>query len=112
MPTYAELMEILKANEIKGYFHYTKSKLIDLLVKRGLISEKYGADKQEKLWRVLILNIIFKGRYSKVQTRLRYMTWKQIRFAVYKAALAFDQNTGVIDIYNQKYGGTGMRSKC
>ena len=48
MPTYAELMEILKANEIRGYSHYTKSKLIDLLFKRGLIPEKYGTNKQEK----------------------------------------------------------------
>ena len=47
MPTYAELMGILKANEIRGYFHYTKSKLIDLLINRGLISEKYGTNKQE-----------------------------------------------------------------
>ena len=37
MPTYAELMEILQANEIRGYSNYTKSKLIALLVKRGLI---------------------------------------------------------------------------
>ena len=42
MPTYAELMEIVQANEIRGYSHYTKSKLIDLLVKRGLIPEKHG----------------------------------------------------------------------
>ena len=49
MPTYAELMEILKANEIRGYSHYTKSKLIDLLVKRGLIPEKHGNNKQEKI---------------------------------------------------------------
>ena len=48
MPTYAELMEILKAIEIGGYFHYTKSKLIDLLVKRGLIPEKHGKNKQDK----------------------------------------------------------------
>ena len=39
IPTYTELMEILKANEITGYSHYTKSKLIDLLIKRGLIPE-------------------------------------------------------------------------
>ena len=31
IPTYAELMEILKANEIRGYSHYTKSKLIDFV---------------------------------------------------------------------------------
>ena len=41
-------MEILKANELRGYSHYTKSKLIDLLVKRGLIPEKHGKNKQEK----------------------------------------------------------------
>ena len=48
LPTSAELMEILKDNEIRGYSHYTKSKLIDLLIKKGLISEKYGTNKQEK----------------------------------------------------------------
>ena len=48
MPTYAELMEILKANEIRGYSHFTKTKLIDFLVKRGLILEKHGKIKQEK----------------------------------------------------------------
>ena len=48
MPTYAELMEILKANEIRGYSHYIKSKLIDLLIKRGLIPEKYANNKQVK----------------------------------------------------------------
>ena len=48
MPTYAELMEILKATEIRGYSHYTKSKFIDLLFKRGPIPEKYGTNKQKK----------------------------------------------------------------
>ena len=48
MPTYAERMEILKTNEIRGYSHYTKSKLIDLLIKRGLIPEKNGKTNQEK----------------------------------------------------------------
>ena len=41
-------MEILKANEIRGYYHYTKSKLIDFLIKRGLIPVKYGSNKEEK----------------------------------------------------------------
>ena len=38
-------MEILKANEIRGYSHNTKSKLIDLLVKNWLIPEKHGKNK-------------------------------------------------------------------
>ena len=48
MPTYAELMKILKANELRGYSHYTKTKLIDILIKRGLISQKYANNKQVK----------------------------------------------------------------
>ena len=40
MTNYAELMEILKANEIRGYSHYTKSKLFDLLLKKELIPDK------------------------------------------------------------------------
>ena len=48
MPTYEEVMEILKANDISGYSHYTKSKFIDLLFKRGLIPKQCGTNKQEK----------------------------------------------------------------
>ena len=48
MPTYAELMEILKVNDIGGYSNYTKWKLIELLIKRGLIPVKYGTNKQER----------------------------------------------------------------
>ena len=48
IPTYAKLMEILKANEIRGYSHHTKSKLIDLLINRGLIPVKYVNNKQVK----------------------------------------------------------------
>ena len=60
LPTYAEPMEIQKANEIRGYSHYSKSKRIELLFKRGLIPEKYGTNKQvKKQRRILFLNIIF-----------------------------------------------------
>ena len=48
MSTCAELVEILKANEIREYSHYTKSELIDLFIKRPLIPEKYGTNKQMK----------------------------------------------------------------
>ena len=62
MPTSAEPMVILKDNEIRGYSQYTKSKLIDLLIKKGLIPKKYRTNKQEnkkKQIRIYILNIIF-----------------------------------------------------
>ena len=39
MLTFMQLKEIPKENKMKGYSHYTKSKLIDLLDKRELIPE-------------------------------------------------------------------------
>ena len=59
MPTYAELMKILKANEIRGYSHYTKSKLIDLLIKRGLMPVTYVTNKQEKAKKDIMQKVIF-----------------------------------------------------
>ena len=58
MPTSAELKEIPKDNQIRGCFHFIKSKLIDLFVKRGLIPEKYDTNKQEKVMKVIDPNII------------------------------------------------------
>ena len=71
MSTYAELMEILKTNEIRGYSHYTKSKLIELLIKRGLISEKHGRNKQEKM----IKDIDPKIKFSKADTQKSKEGW-------------------------------------
>ena len=104
MPTYAELIEILKANEIRGSSSYIKSKLIDLLIKKGLISEKYGTIKQAK---------------EKKDTDPKYYFLRQIRSnsknvqihdletdkvvlnpSIYKATLALDKNTGVINMYD------------
>ena len=48
MLTYAKLMDILKANEIRGYSHYTKWKLIDFIVKRGLTPEIRCTNKPKK----------------------------------------------------------------
>ena len=48
MQTSAEVMEILKENELRGYVHNTKSKFIDLLIKRSLLPKKCGTNKQEK----------------------------------------------------------------
>ena len=48
MPTYAQLVAILKANEIRGYSHYTKSKLVNMLGERGLMPKKYNIIIQNK----------------------------------------------------------------
>ena len=79
MPTSAELMEILKDNEIRGYSHYIKSKLINLLIKRGLIPEKYGTNKQKIAKKDIALKYNFLRQIRTNQRRLRYIIWEQIR---------------------------------
>ena len=36
---FTEQRAMIKENKIKGYLHYNKSKLIDVLVERGLLPE-------------------------------------------------------------------------
>ena len=106
MPTYAELMEILKANEIRGYSQYTKSKLIDLLVKRGLIPEKYRNCKEEKMIKNIDPKYSFLSQKRKNPKKVEihdFETYKVVfDSSIYKAALTLDQNTGVIGMYNGK----------
>ena len=106
MPTYAELMEILKANAIRGYSHYTKSELIDLLFKRGLIPEKYGTNKQEKAKKNIDpkYNFLRQIRINPKKVEIHDLEAdKVVRYpSIYKAPLALDQNPGVIGMYNGK----------
>ena len=116
MPTYAEKMEILNASEIIGYSHYTKSKLIDLLIRKGLISEKYGTIKEENAKKDIYPKYYFlrqiRSNPKKVETR-DLDTDKVVLYpSTYKAALALDQNTLVTGMYNGKNREPGMRSKC
>ena len=106
IPTYAKLMEILKANEIKGYSHYTKLKLNDLLIKRGLISEKHGNNKPVKAKKDMNPNYNFLKRIrgnSKMVEINDLKTDKVIFYpSTYKATLTLDQSSGVSGTYNGK----------
>ena len=99
-------MEILKANEIRGYSHYTKSILIDLLIKRRLIPEKYDTNKQVKARNDIDPKSYFlrqiRSNPKKVEIR-DLETGKVVLYPfIYKAALALDQNPGIIGMYNGK----------
>ena len=100
MPTYTELMEIIKAIEIRGYSHYTKSKLIDLLIKRGLIPEKHGKYKQEKMIKDIDPKYNFLRQIRKIPKKVKIHDMERDKVvlypSIYKTALTFDQITGVI----------------
>ena len=106
MPTYAQLMGILKANEIRGYSLYTKSKLVDLLGERGLIPEKYDIIIQDKSKKDTDPKYIFlsqiRSNPRKVEIRDLETDDVAIYPSIYRAALALGQNPGVIGMCNGK----------
>ena len=106
MPTYAQLVAILKANEIRVYSHYTKTKLVDLLGKRGLMPEKYEIIIQDKSKKDIDPKYIFlrqiRSNPRKVQIHDFETDEVAIYPSIYRAALALGQNPGVIGMYNGK----------
>ena len=106
MPTSAVLEEIQKDNQIKGYSHYTKSKLIDLLHKRGLIPEKYDTNKLVKAKKDIGPKYMFQMQIHSNPKKVQIHDLKTDKVvlypSIYKAALALDQNPGVIRMYNGK----------
>ena len=95
-----------KKNEIRGYLHYTKSKLIDLLIKRDLIPAQYGINKQETAKNDIDPQYICRRQIHKNQKKVDMHDLETDMIAlypsIYKTALALDQNTGIIGMYNGK----------
>ena len=106
MPTSAELKEILKDNEIRGYSHYIKSKLIDFIAKRRLIPEKYETNKQVKTKKDIDpkYNILRQIQSNPKTVEIHDLETDKIVLhpSTYKAAFALEQNPGVIGMYNGK----------
>ena len=96
-------METLKTNEIRGYFHYTKSELIDLLIKRRLRPVKYGTNKQEKEKRDIDPKDNLHRQISSNPKKVEIHDFERDNFflytSMYKAALALNKNNGVISKY-------------
>ena len=106
MLTFAQLKEILKENQIKGYSHYTKSKLIVLLDNGGLISEKYETNKQVKGKKDIYTkyNFLRLGHFNPKKVEIHDLETDKVDLypSIYKAALALEENPGVIGMYNGK----------
>ena len=101
MSAFAELMEILKDNEIREYSHYTKSKLIHLLSKRGLIPEKYAINRQAKAKKDIDTkyNFLRQIRSNPKKIEIHKVV---LYHSIYKLALALNQNTAIISMYDGK----------
>ena len=98
----SELKEILYANKIKGYSHYTKKQLIEFLKERGMMSkEKPKPEKPKK-------EIDPKyARLATIKNNTRRVTLKDIETeeelefpSIYKAALFLKRNPYLILFWN------------
>ena len=101
MPTYTELMEILKANEIRGYSNYTKSKLIDLLIKRRLIPKIYYTNKKVIARKDIDPQYYFLKQIRSNPKKVEIHDLETDKVVLYPSIYK-DQNPGVIGMYNGK----------
>ena len=77
-----------------------------MLIKRGLISEKYDTNKQVKAKKDIDPKYYFLKQIRSNPKKVEIYDLETDKVAlypsIYKAALALDQNPGVIGIYNGK----------
>ena len=103
---------MLKKNKIRGYFHNNKSELIDVLIKRGLLSENIN---------VTTITSLPQRQNTKKEIIPKYYFLKHIRnspknveigdietdeiivfSSIYKAAQRFNQQSRIISTYDGK----------
>ena len=93
MISLTELRAMLKENKIRGYLHYNKSELVDVLVKRGLLPETI---------KITNMTSLPERENTKKQKNVKYNFLKHIRNSLKKADIQ-DMETGEIIIYSSMY---------
>ena len=88
-----ELKAMLKENKTRGYLHYNKSELVDVLVKRGLLPETIKITTNTSLC---------EQENTKKEINLRYNFLKHIRNSPKKVEMQ-DMKMGEITIYSSMY---------
>ena len=107
-----ELRAMLKENKIRGYIHYNKSELVDVLVKTGLLSEiikittiiSLPEREDTKKERNPKYNFLKHIRNSPKKVEIRDIeTGEFILYSsMYKAAKTFNQQSRLITAYDGK----------
>ena len=88
-----ELKAMLKENKIRGYLHYNKSELVDVLVKRGLLPETI---------KITTITSLSERENTKKEINPKYKFLKHIRNSPKKVEIQ-DIETGEIIIYSSMY---------
>ena len=88
-----ELRAMLKENKIRGYLHYNKSELVDVLVKRGLLPDTIN---------ITTITSLPERENTKKDINPKYNFLKHIRNSPKKVEIQ-DMETGEIIIYSSMY---------
>ena len=87
------LKAMLKENKIRGYLHYTKSELVDVLVKIGLLPETI---------KITTITSLSERENTKKEINPKYNFLKHIRNSPKKVEIQ-DMETGELIIYSSMY---------
>ena len=93
MISLTELRAMLKKNEIRGYLHYNKSELVDVLVKRGLLPNTMN---------ITTITLLPERENTEQEINPKYNFLKHIR-NIAKNVEIQDMETGQIVIYSSMY---------
>ena len=93
MISLTELRAMLKENKIRGYLHYNKSELVDVLVKRGLLPETM---------KITTITSLHEREDTKKEINTKYNFQKYIRNSPKKVEIR-DMETGEIIVYPSMY---------
>ena len=93
MISLTELKAMLKENKIRGYLHYNKSELVDVLVKRGLLPETM---------KITTITSLPEREYTTKKINPKYNFLKLIRNSPKKVEIR-DMETGEINVYSSMY---------
>ena len=93
MISLTELRAMLKENKIRGYLHYNKSEIVDVLVKKGLLPETI---------KITTITSLPERENTKIQINARYNFLKHLRNSPKKVEIQ-EMETGEIIIYSSMY---------
>ena len=107
MISLTELRAKLKKNKIRGYLHYNKSELIDVLIKRGLLPETTTSRPEQENSKYEInpkYNFLKHIPNIPKKVEIRDIEWDEIIVysSMYKAAKTFNQQSRLISAYDGK----------
>ena len=93
MISLTELRAMLKENKIRGYLHYNKSELVDVLVKTGLLSDTMN---------ITTITSLPERENTKKERNPKYNFLKHIRNSPKKVEIR-DMETGEIIVYSSMH---------